>query len=92
MFGGILFCLLGGASVTGQFMLQLYVNRLPSKDSSALFSRAQYALFTEFKGSEPLLKSDNRLMVAFRGNSYIIHVFLGAIHLATPASSSCQCS
>ncbi|KAI5316029.1 hypothetical protein L3X38_045205 [Prunus dulcis] len=73
MFEGILFCLLGGASVTAQFMLQLYVNRLLSKDSSFLFSRAQYALFTEFKDLEPLLKSDGRLMVAFRGNSYIIH-------------------
>lgn len=49
MFEGILFCLLGGASVTAQFMLQLYVNRLLSKDPSFLFSRAQYALFTEFK-------------------------------------------
>ncbi|CAL9023792.1 unnamed protein product [Prunus brigantina] len=44
-YGGSVVLTLLGVAYIGQFMLQLYVNRLPSKDSSVLFSRAQYALF-----------------------------------------------
>ncbi|PQQ16815.1 E3 ubiquitin-protein ligase SP1-like [Prunus yedoensis var. nudiflora] len=75
MIESIGFFLLGGvvtllaAPMTGQFM------SIFSKDSSFLFSRAQQAdnlasvpQIREFKDLEPLLKSQNRLMVALRGN------------------------